>query len=114
MQNVMDKFRAYLGEFEELVLLAILAMEGNAYGVTIRQLLEKETGRSVSYGALYTTLDRLERKGYVSSRQGGATATRGGRAKRFFKVEGLGRQVLKETQTARANVLARLDPAVEY
>ena len=110
----MDKFKTYLGEFEELVLLAILVMKENAYGVTIRQLLEKETGRSVSYGALYTTLDRLERKGYVSSMQGGATATRGGRAKRFFKLEGLGRQVLKETQAARANMLARLDLAVEY
>src|SRR6476659_8476322 len=70
----MNESKTYLGEFEELVLWTILAMEEmqqNADGVTIRQLLEKETGRSVSYGALYTTLDRLERKRYVTSWQGG-------------------------------------------
>jgi PadR family transcriptional regulator, regulatory protein PadR len=109
----MSKFNTYLGEFEELVLMAIVAMKDNAYGVTLRQLLEAETGRSVSYGALYTTLDRLERKGFVTSWQGGATAIRGGRAKRFFKVEGLGHQVLRETRTARAN-LAKLQPAAEF
>ena len=110
----MDKTKTYLGEFEELVLLAILALDGNAYGVPIRQLLENETSRSVSYGALYTALDRLEQKEYVSSWQGGATAVRGGRAKRFFKVEGLGYQALRDSQTARENILAKLNPAIEF
>lgn len=100
------------GHFEERVLLAVIALHDNAYGVTIKTLLEKETGHMVSYGALYTTLDRLERKRYISSRQGGATAKRGGRAKRYFKVEALGARVLKECHTARRRLLARLDPAL--
>lgn len=115
----MNESKTYLGEFEELVLWTILAMEEmqqNAYGVTIRQLLEKETGRTVSYGALYTTLDRLERKRYVTSWQGGATAARGGRAKRFFKVEALGQDALRDSNAAREKIrsLANLDPAAEH
>jgi PadR family transcriptional regulator len=110
----MTKPNTYLGEFEELVLLAIIALEGNAYGVTLRQHLEKEAGRTVSYGALYTTLDRLERKGFVSSWYGGATATRGGRSKRFFQVEGLGHQVIRDARAARERILARLNTAAQF
>lgn len=113
--KTMDTSNTYLGEFEELVLMAINSLGDNAYGVTIRQKLEKAAGRTISYGALYSTLDRLERKQFVSSSQGGATPTRGGRAKRFFRVEALGEQVLANARKARENLLfTRLDPATEF
>jgi PadR family transcriptional regulator PadR len=108
----MSNQKLYLGEFEELVLLAVLVLRDNAYGVSIRDLLEQETGRNVSFGAIYTTLDRLKTKGYVSSRQGEPTKERGGRAKRYFKIEGIGETALKEAQTARNKILksTKLNP----
>ena len=75
-----------LGEFEQVVLLAILRLEDRAYGVAIRAEIAECTGREPSPGALYTTLDRLERKVLVSSRVGDPTPERGGRAKRFYTV----------------------------
>ena len=82
----MKEERLSLGEFEELVLLAIIKLQDNAYGTTIRETLESAE-RPTSIGALYATLDRLENKGFVSSFQGDPTQERGGRAKRFFSVE---------------------------
>ena len=76
-----------LGEFEQSVLLAIAHLHQageDVYGVTIRQLIESRTERTIPVGALYTALDRLERKGFVSSRMGDPTPSRGGRAKRHF------------------------------
>ena len=99
----MKEKKDFLGEFEEFVLLAILKQPENAYGVTIRQTIE-ESGRPTSYGAIYTTLDRLEKKGYVSSQWGEATAERGGRAKRYYKVERAGMKALNATEAARANL----------
>ena len=75
-----------MGEFEQIVLLAILRVGEDAYGVTIRAEIELCTGRDPAPGALYTTLDRLEDKGFVTSRLGDPTPQRGGRAKRFFTV----------------------------
>jgi len=83
-----------LGEFEHLVLLALVRLGDTAYGVPIRRELAKRTGRDVSIGAVYTTLDRLERKGFASSRQGEPTAERGGRAKKYFRIEAAGQHVL--------------------
>jgi PadR family transcriptional regulator, regulatory protein PadR len=94
--------RLYLGVFEEAVLLAVFHLRDNAYGVPIRRHLEEVTGRSTSIGSVYTTLERLEQKGYVSSRQGEATPERGGRAKRYFKIEGAGVVALNETRAMRA------------
>src|SRR5579864_2751968 len=94
----------YLGEFEQIVLLALLRLRDNAYGMTIRREIEKRTGREVSIGAVYATLDRLEQKGYVSSRQGEATPERGGRAKRFFKIEAAGESGLCESQSLLAKM----------
>jgi DNA-binding PadR family transcriptional regulator len=74
------------GEFEQVVLLAILRAGEEAYGVTISREIARCTGRDPAPGALYTTLDRLEDKGLVSSRYGDPTAKRGGRAKRYFAV----------------------------
>ena len=76
----------YLGEFEQIVLLAIGRLEEGAYGVPIRHEIEKRTGRHVSVGALYSTLDRLENKGYVHSWFADATPQRGGRSKRYFRL----------------------------
>jgi PadR family transcriptional regulator, regulatory protein PadR len=100
----------YLGEFEELVLLAILSLQGGAYGVKIRQLLETETHRNTSLGAVYTTLDRLEHKGYVRSYLGEPTAERGGKAKRFFEVNGEGAEALDQAMTMRKRLLASIHP----
>ncbi len=87
-----------IGEFEQLVLLAILRVGDEAYGMSIREELERRTGREVSYGAVYTTLDRLERKGLVSHRMGESTPERGGRARKHFRVEPAGRTALRESR----------------
>lgn len=78
--------RRSLGEFEQLVLLAILRVGDHAYGVPLIEEIEKRTGRSVSHAAVYIALRRLEAKGLVISKLADPTAERGGRAKRFFKV----------------------------
>jgi PadR family transcriptional regulator, regulatory protein PadR len=92
--------RAYLGELEQIVLLALIRLGDNAYGVPIRQEIERRTKRSLSIGALYRTLERLEDKGFVSSRTGDPTPERGGRAKRFFRAEPLGLRALRRTRDA--------------
>ena len=89
-----------MGEFEQLVLFAILRRDNEAYGMEVREEIEKRTRRTVSYGAVYTALGRLERKGLVSHVLGEATAERGGRAKKYFSVTVEGRAELRATQTA--------------
>ena len=93
--------RTYLGEFEELVLLMIAIFDGNAYGVTVSQEIEEQTGRLVTFGAVHNTLIRLEEKGFVTSELGGATTERGGRRKRLFKVTALGKSALADIQQLR-------------
>lgn len=91
-----------LGVFEQLILIALLHLKEDAYGVTVRREVEERTGRSVSLGAVYATLERLEKKGYVSSFQGEPTAERGGRAKRYFRIERSGTVALRQSlQTVR-------------
>jgi PadR family transcriptional regulator, regulatory protein PadR len=109
----MSEKKEFVGQFEEILLLAILHLGEQAYGARVRQAVEEAMEKSVAIGAVYTTLDRLERKGYVSSWQGEPTPERGGRAKRYFRVEGAGEQVLKDTQGARERLTAGLilDPA---
>lgn len=94
----------YLGEFEELVLLAVMRCGDNAYGVTIRQTVSEVAERETALGAIYTTLERLEQKGMVSSRLGEPTAERGGRAKRYFRIEGAGVQALRDAQLRRGRL----------
>ncbi len=96
---------AYLGEFEQIVLLALLRLRERAYGMRIRQEIEERTGRPVSIGAIYATLDRMQSKGYVSSWLADPTAERGGRAKRFFKMEAAGITALKQSQDALNRML---------
>lgn len=99
-----------LGQFEELVLLTLVRLRENAYGTTIRREITERTGRDVSVGAVYTTLERLERKGYVSSRMGEPTAERGGRAKRYFRIEAPGTRALTEIRYA----VAQMEEGVTY
>jgi PadR family transcriptional regulator PadR len=105
----MRKEKNYLGHFEEIVLLSTLRLGDDAYGAKVRQTVEEATGRSVSIGAVYATLDRLERKGFISSRQGEATPERGGRAKRYFRVEGAGVRALNDTIAVRSKLTHGLD-----
>lgn len=88
----------YLGEFEHIVLLALLRLGKQAYGMRIRQEIEKRTGRKVAIGAVYATLERMQKKGYVSSWLGEPTAERGGRAKRFFQIQAAGADALKRAE----------------
>jgi DNA-binding PadR family transcriptional regulator len=88
----------YLGEFEQIVLLALVRLTDNAYGMTIRGEIEKRTRREVSIGAVYATLERLEAKGYVSSWLADPTAERGGRAKRFFRLEPAGAAAVRRSR----------------
>lgn len=92
--------RGHLGEFEILTVTALLQLGDEAYGATVRREIEERTGRTVSIGAVYTTLGRMEKKGLVRSRMGEPTSERGGRAKRFFEVEPAGREALTETLAA--------------
>ena len=83
-----------LGEFEHLLLLAVMRLGEDAYGVTIRREIEERTGRPVSLGAIYPTMDRLEERGYVTSAMSRPTNSRGGRSRRYFHLEPSGRAML--------------------
>lgn len=96
--------RTFLGEFEEVVLLVIAGCSGEAYGVTIWERLQQQTGRTITMSAVHATLYRLEEKGYLASSLGGATAERGGRRKRFFALTSTGSKALLEIQEMRANL----------
>ena len=89
--------RGYLGEFEQLVLLAIMRLGPESYGVTIREEIEARSGRDVSLGAIYPTLDRLQQKGYVKSFTGAPTGERGGRSKRHFVLQQSGEEALRKS-----------------
>jgi PadR family transcriptional regulator, regulatory protein PadR len=89
-----------LGSLEYIVLLALVRLGSNAYGMTVRREIDKRTGRNVSIGAVYSTLERLEAKGYVSSSTGAPTAERGGRAKRLFQIEADGQRALRASHEA--------------
>lgn len=99
-----------LGEFEQLVLFALARLEDQAYGVAIRRDIEAETGRRISSGAVYTTLDRLRARGFVSSWWGEPTAERGGRRKRFYKLEPNGHRALSRTYEALRRMSAGYAP----
>jgi len=95
---------SYLGEFEIVVLSTLLHLGENAYGMTIRCAIDERTGRSVSIGAIYATLRRLERKGLVVSRLGEPTAERGGRAKRFFGLAPAGEEAVARSRAMFARL----------
>lgn len=96
--------RGYLGEFELMILLAILRLDDEAYGVPIARELEQQRGREVAVGSVYAALERLEAKGLVASALGEPTAERGGKAKRYFRITRAGLLQVHETR----RVLTRL------
>ncbi len=98
-----------LGGFEQIVLLSILRLGETAYGVRVRAEIAEHTGRDVTPGALYTTLERLEDKGFVTSRLGDPTPERGGRAKRYYKVSASGFKAVKRVQNAYQSLLTGLE-----
>jgi len=101
--------RDFLGEFEQIVLLALIRLGDNAYGVPVRQEIENRTNRAVSVGALYSTLDRLEGKGFITSRFSDSRPERGGRSLRYFKVRAAGVRALERTRAAVASMWEGLD-----
>ena len=90
-----------LGEFEEIVLLLVAAQNDEAYGLSITKAIEEQLKRKVTMSSVHTSLYRLEDKGFVQSRVGGATTERGGRRKRFFSITALGKTALTESRDAR-------------
>ncbi len=102
-----------LGEFQELVLLAVGVLYDDAYGVSIKDAIEQQTGRRVTLSTVHAALNRLEDKGFLSSRRGGDTEARGGRPKRLFQITAYGKQALEESRTVR-NRLWDLIPRVAW
>jgi DNA-binding PadR family transcriptional regulator len=100
----------YLGEFEQIVMLAILRLPENAYGMRIRMEIKDVAGRNASLGAVYTTLERLEDKGFLSSWIGEVTEPRAGRAKKYFKVTASGATALKASLRSTESLKAGLEP----
>ena len=91
----------HLGELEELTLLAVLALKDGAYGIVVQEVIERETGREVTLGAVYAALERMERKGLLSSAMSASTGERGGRRRRLFAVTDEGLRVLSDVRRAR-------------
>ncbi|MDN5211863.1 helix-turn-helix transcriptional regulator [Fulvivirgaceae bacterium BMA12] len=95
----MKKYR--IGEFEEIVLLTVGILHGNAYGVTIKDEIENRLSREVSVGALQITLRRLEKKGFLSSTHGESSQSRGGRPKLYFTITAYGKKAIEYTRQTR-------------
>jgi PadR family transcriptional regulator, regulatory protein PadR len=106
--------RDYLGEFEHIVVLALLRLSDRAYGVTVRQEIASRISREVSIGAIYATLDRLEGKGYVKSALGDPTPERGGRSKRYFRVTAKGVAAVNRTHRALHSMSEGLNLVERY
>ena len=98
-----------LGELETLVLLAILRLDGQTYGVPVREEIEARTGKRLTRGAIYTTLARLEKKAYLDSTVGPPTPMRGGKAKRFYSVSELGMESLRSSTRVMEQMRAGLE-----
>lgn len=100
-----------IGEFEELVLLAVAALKEEGYGVTIHKVLEEKTNKSLNISAIHMALKRLEDKNLVRSRFGGITEDRGGRRKKFYALTAMGKKVLDQQYELRTG-LYKLIPKV--
>lgn len=103
-----------LGDFEQLVMLAVLRLDDEAYGTSIREELKVRAERDVSPGAIFTALERLESRGLVSSRYGEPTAERGGRSKRFYKLTADGRRALARALRRVRRMVQGLEPKLEW
>jgi len=109
----MTKTTGYLGELEQMVLLAILQLDDQAFGTNVMGELERRVERKVSRGALYVTLDRLEEKGMLTSQLGAPTPRRGGRPKRFLTVTSVGLEALRKSRNAWMSLWDGLDSVLE-
>jgi len=96
--------KEYIGEFEELILLMIVMLRDEAYGLAIRTALKEQADRTVTIGAVHGTVNRLEKKGFIQSRLGGATESRGGRRKRLFTITAYGKKVLQKSRDVKVNL----------
>lgn len=97
-----------LGEFQEVVLLSILILDDEAYGLKIQKELSSRLKRTLSRGALHTALSRLEEKGFITSQTGGATAERGGRRKRYYTLSNRGKESLKQARELREEMWSQV------
>jgi PadR family transcriptional regulator len=106
-----------LGEFEQLILFALVELEDEAYGAAIGRAIEERTGRTVTAGAIYTALDRLGTRGFVTSEVGEPTAERGGRRKKYYRLEPAGALALSRSvdviRTMSEGLLPRLESLSE-
>jgi DNA-binding PadR family transcriptional regulator len=105
--------KAFLGEFEHMVLAAVVRLGERAYGAAVVKEIEQQTGRSVSGGSLYVTLDRLEHKGLITSRMAERNPRRGGRPKRFVTVTPAGLQALRAARDAMLNLWNGIEETLE-
>jgi PadR family transcriptional regulator, regulatory protein PadR len=96
--------KSQLGEFEEIVILTVGVLYGQAYGVSIRKEIETRLTRKVSMGALHTALTRLEDKGYLISHEGESTEERAGRPKKYYQITALGKRAMEYTRSTRNNL----------
>lgn len=103
----------YLGEFEHMILLAVLRLGEDAYGMSIRDELEVQARREVTRSAAYITLERLAKKGYLATRMGDPSPERGGRAKRYYELTGAGKEALRESGKALMNLWAGYESLLE-
>ena len=102
----------YLGEFEELVMLATGILQEGAYGVSIAKEIESQTGRVINIAAVHTALHRLEEKGFLKSKFGEATEIRGGKRKRIFSLNSQGIKALREAQELRSHMWSQLPKVI--
>lgn len=100
--------KTYIGELEEVVLLTVILLQDQAYGVAITQEIEQQLDRKISISAVHSTLHRLSEKGFVSSHMGGATTDRGGRRKRYFKITTAGGKILQEIKDVRNHLWSQI------
>lgn len=103
----------YLGELEQMILLAILRLGSDAYGMAIRDELSDQAGREVTRSAAYITLERLAKKGYLTTRMGEPTPERGGRAKRYYQLTAAGKEALRESGRAFMSLWAGQESLLE-
>ena len=96
----------YLGELEQMILLAILRLDDGAYGMAIREEMEARASRELSRSAAYITLERLAKKGYLTTRMGNPSPVRGGRAKRYYQITDAGHEALRDSGRALMSLWA--------
>lgn len=105
--------RRGLGETEQLLLFALVALGQRAYGVEVRELIERQTGKRLSPGAIHTGYERLQRRGFVESRLGDPTPVRGGRRKRFYRITRAGAEALRDSYQRLTRMAAGRIPELE-